>query len=110
MRFSVEMAGYGDTARLARGKEYADSGRVSESTICRGSVRASVAGHSKPWYDVVVHFKAFDEADAERLLEAPRLHPFLLSRIEAGVNGGAPAPCPRVVIFLPSLRVRIMWD
>lgn len=69
-------------ARLARGKSYANTGKVAKLIIDGMTASAKVAGHSSPWYTVKITFPKLAEADdIYALIEK---NPMLLSRIASG--------------------------
>jgi uncharacterized Zn finger protein/superfamily II DNA or RNA helicase len=82
--FVGALEGYDESGRLARGKSYANTGKVKDLIVKDGTATAKVAGRSRPWYKVTVRFKPLSPADRERLLNIIRSDPLLLPRIEAG--------------------------
>jgi len=69
-------------ARLARGRTYANTGRVLSLEFSDGWAIAKVEGNYRPFYRVEIHFPPLKEAEkAYRMIEED---PALLARIAAG--------------------------
>jgi SNF2 family DNA or RNA helicase len=74
-RFAWALEGYDRSGRLARGKNYADAGKVTELLVQGGHVSAKVAGSSRPSYDVAITFKPLNRLEREGLLRVISLVP-----------------------------------
>ncbi|GAB7060003.1 SWIM zinc finger family protein [Streptomyces mexicanus] len=64
-----------DAARLARGRGYAQQGRVDAITVTPGSVLAYVQGSRPRPYRVQVRLRTLDDADWDRFLESAAERP-----------------------------------
>jgi uncharacterized Zn finger protein len=81
-RFLDPLRETGDGSRFARGRVYADQGRVTAVTITPGAVRAGVGG-SRP-YTVTVHQPAVPHEVLVRAMRAIGADPYLRETLLAG--------------------------
>ena len=68
--------------RLARGKSYANTGKVTKIQFDGRTVTARVTGRSSPYYGVVITFPQLK--NAKEVYDLIDRDPMLLSRINAG--------------------------
>jgi len=83
-RFVRAIADSDESARLARGKSYASTGKVLSIRFEGRSVVAKVQGRSFPSYTVRIAFPALGDEERERLFEAIGSDPLIPARIETG--------------------------
>ncbi len=82
--FVEALSRFDESGRLARGKSYANTGKVAALTVEKRQVTAKVRGRSRPWYKVSVVFPALPEDDVEKIIDIIQSEPILLAHIEAG--------------------------
>ena len=71
-------------ARLARGRNYARTGRVLSLDVERGAVRAEVSGSRPKPYTVTITFRTLDEAESARVIEAMSSQALYAARLLSG--------------------------
>ena len=79
------MRGYSPDPRLARGKTYANTGRVRDIELLGSTVKGKVQGSDPRPYKVVVELHPFTPAQKEKLLSFVSSNPALLTDFTRGV-------------------------
>jgi uncharacterized Zn finger protein len=75
---------FGWKGRLANGRMYADSGRVTEFRVETGRVRAAVQGSRTQPYDVTVHIRPLPDADWDLVVDILSCQALFTAQLLAG--------------------------
>lgn len=75
---------FDDSGRLARGKSYANTGKVSSLIIKENSVAAKVKGNYQPWYHVLLKFPKLESKTENIIRKCLEKNPIELASLRAG--------------------------
>ena len=75
---------YGDAKRIARGKNYASSGRVVSFEIKKNKIISKIKGNYRPFYKVILEFKPFSETQKKKIFKIIDENPLILAAIIDG--------------------------
>ena len=73
-----------DSGRLARGKTYANTGRVYDVVVKSSHIKAKVEGNYSPYYATSMDFKAFSKDEIANIKNILEDNPLILASIMNG--------------------------
>lgn len=80
---------YNFSARLQRGKTYANTGKVQSIVVKERSVAAKVKGSYSPWYHVYFHFPPLSSTNKKNIETALIKNPAALAGLRSGIMSGS---------------------
>jgi len=73
-----------DSGRLARGKTYANTGKVYDIKVSKNSITAKVIGNYDPYYRTELKFHTFSDKQIQTIKDILDTHPLILASIMRG--------------------------